>query len=197
MQCCPKCNRTYPDDAPAFCPNEGTRLLRNDAPPAYDPLKTVISTSNPPPPRAAPPQPTQPPPQWQMPTPPPQQGWQQSPQAAPQNWGGGYYQQSGQNLPYGVPYGQSAQQAKGLSIASMIIGIVCCAIMMVKVFTYFLGILPPYIALGGSIVAIILGIVALTKPNYGSKPLAIVGIVTGAPAVVLYVLHLIQRSHFF
>lgn len=197
MQRCPICNRTYPDDAPAFCPNDGTRLLRGDAPPAYDPLKTVISTPNPAPAQNAPPPPTQPPPQWQMPATSPQQGWQQPPQAAPQNWSGGYYQQPGQNLPYVAPYGKPAQQAKGLSIASMIIGIVCCAIMLVKVFTYSLGILPPYIALVGSIVAIILGIIALNKPNYGSKPLAVVGIVTGAPAVVLYVLHLIQGSRFF
>jgi hypothetical protein len=197
MQNCPKCNRTYPDDAPAFCPNDGTRLLRDDQPPAYDLLKTVISTPNQAPAQTAPPPPTQPPPQWQMPAAAQQQGWQQPPQATPQNWGGGYYQQSGQNLPYGASYGQPSQQARGLSIASMIIGIVCCAIMMVKVFTYSLGILPPYIALGGSIVAIILGIIALTKPNYGGKPLAIVGILTGAPAVVLYILHLIQGSRFF
>src|ERR1051325_9431614 len=99
MQSCPTCNRTYPDDAPAFCPNDGTRLLRGDATPAYDPMKTLVSTPNPAPTQAAPP-PTQPPPQWQMPASQPQQGWQQPPQAASQNWGGGYYQQAGQNLPY-------------------------------------------------------------------------------------------------
>src|SRR5689334_5612715 len=26
MKTCPKCNRTYPDDAPGFCPQDGTPL---------------------------------------------------------------------------------------------------------------------------------------------------------------------------
>lgn len=33
MQRCPKCNRTYPDDAPAFCPQDGAHLIRENAAP--------------------------------------------------------------------------------------------------------------------------------------------------------------------
>jgi hypothetical protein len=41
MKTCPKCNRTYPDDAPGFCPQDGTQLV-NDAQ-AYNPQPTMPS----------------------------------------------------------------------------------------------------------------------------------------------------------
>src|SRR3954452_24989423 len=100
MKRCPTCQRTYPDDAPAFCVNDGTRLVDEGAEPAYDPQKIIMSSAPlaPPP---APPQYSSPaaPPPIQPPTqqpPPPQQQQQPmwpppSPQAqAPQaqNWGG-------------------------------------------------------------------------------------------------------------
>lgn len=149
MKRCPNCQRTYPDDAPGFCVNDGTQLVTEEAP-AYDPQKTILAS--PPPPAAPPPQYNPAPPQ--APPPSPQQGYQppneaagikpptgwqpQPPQAQPPaaapwpppppqqqgQWGGGYYQQPGQQ-PYGAPYGApAAGQGKGLSLATFITGIV-------------------------------------------------------------------------
>src|SRR5437762_3327518 len=103
MKRCPSCQRTYPDDAPAFCVNDGARLVDDESQPAYDPQKTILS-STPLTPPTAPPQYTSPaPPPIKPPTeqpPPPQQQqqpmWPPPPQAqAPQaqNWAG--YQQPG------------------------------------------------------------------------------------------------------
>lgn len=96
MKRCPSCQRTYPDDAPDFCPNDGMRLVKEEAA-AFDPEKTmmrsdVIAET----PTQQPPAPTTPPVGQQqplnMPTPdvqppPPQQG-QQSEQTPPmpQQW---------------------------------------------------------------------------------------------------------------
>ena len=151
MKRCPKCQRTYPDDAPGFCVNDGTQLVTEE-PQAYDPQKTILASpppaappppqynpAPPPPPQAPPPPPQQhyqtpndpagmnPPPQWQ---PPPQQHqppaapWPPPPpqQQQPGQWGGGYYpQQPGQQ--YGAPYApQMAGQSKSLSLLTIIVG---------------------------------------------------------------------------
>ena len=86
MKRCPTCNTTYPADGPNFCLNDGTRLLLETPPQAYDPLKTVLS---PPPSVPPPPYPNQPggmpnyqamPPQPQYPQQPAQPQWGYPPQ---------------------------------------------------------------------------------------------------------------------
>ncbi len=150
MKRCPKCQRTYPDDAPGFCVNDGMQLVTEE-PQAYDPQKTIMATPPPaaPPPQynPAPPPPAPPPPQpyqnpnepagmnpqqqWQPQPPPPQQHqppaapWPPPPpqQQPPGQWGGGGYypQQPGQQ--YGAPYApQMAGQSKSLSLMTIIIG---------------------------------------------------------------------------
>ncbi|HWS99927.1 MAG TPA: DUF4190 domain-containing protein [Pyrinomonadaceae bacterium] len=146
MKRCPNCQRTYPDDAPGFCVNDGTQLVTEEAP-AYDPQKTILA-SPPPPPAAPPPQynpaPPQapPPPAYQQPNEAagikPPTGWQpqpppqaQPPAAAPWpppppqqqggQWGGGYYQQPGQQ-PYGAPYAPAGGSSKSLSLVTIIVG---------------------------------------------------------------------------
>jgi hypothetical protein len=148
MKRCPNCQRTYPDDAPGFCVNDGTQLVTEE-PPAYDPQKTILASPPPAPPptpqyNPAPPQ--APPQQYQSPNDPagikPPTGWQpQPPQAQPPaaapwpppppqqqgQWGGGgYYPQAGQQQqqPYGAPYAPAVAQSKGLSMSSFITGIV-------------------------------------------------------------------------
>ena len=78
MKRCPTCQRTYPEDAPDFCPNDGMRLVK-EPPAGFDPERTVLSSGlrvpapvlpEPPrtqPPQApAPPEPTAPPPPHQQ-----------------------------------------------------------------------------------------------------------------------------------
>jgi hypothetical protein len=132
MQRCTTCNQTYPDDAPGFCPNDGARLARDNAP-SFDPQKTVMGATPPSGDLAQPPQPqqpfyNQPPPQWNQP-PPQAQGWppQQQQQMPPaQNWGGYQQQQPppppGQYPPYGMPYQQAGGRRKTLGILSIAFG---------------------------------------------------------------------------
>jgi hypothetical protein len=131
MKRCPTCQRTYPDDAPDYCPNDGMRLVKEEAA-EYDSEKTVMSSGlrvpepvlpEPPPPKAPPPEPPPftPPPSTPQPQqsyapgeppgnqPPPQ--WQppagqpapQSPaaQATPQSWSP---PQPPYTQPLGTPY---------------------------------------------------------------------------------------------
>lgn len=41
MKTCPTCNQTYPDDAPAFCPKDGTRLASDAS--TYNSQPTMVS----------------------------------------------------------------------------------------------------------------------------------------------------------
>src|ERR1051325_7138645 len=43
MKRCPSCQRTFPDDAPSFCPNDGQRLL-NEESATFDPEKTMLAS---------------------------------------------------------------------------------------------------------------------------------------------------------
>lgn len=43
MKRCPSCQRTFPDDAPNFCPNDGQRLV-NEESATFDPEKTVMTS---------------------------------------------------------------------------------------------------------------------------------------------------------
>jgi hypothetical protein len=94
MKRCPSCLKTFPDDAPDFCPNDGMHLVKEEAV-AFDPEKTVMRSgvdaetpTQPPTPTTSPegqpqsyPVPT---PNAQPPTPPAQQ-YEQTP-PTPQQW---------------------------------------------------------------------------------------------------------------
>src|SRR5436853_2213582 len=98
MKRCPSCQKTFPEDAPDFCPNDGMRLVKEESA-AFDPERTVMTSgenasASTQPPAAAPTpieqqqpfpastpnvQPEAPPPPQGQPyeqTPPPQQQWQ-------------------------------------------------------------------------------------------------------------------------
>ena len=152
MKRCPTCNRTFDDDWLSFCTEDGTTLV--DAPSAQLP-------SEPPPTVFIPPaldtDPAAPKP-FDLP------GSYNPPQPITPAW----------QPPPPPPIRPGATQKQGLAIASLIVGIVsltvgwCC---------YFGVVTGP--------VAIALGIIQLVqiknKPNeYTGKPLAIIGIVTGA-----------------
>lgn len=133
MKRCPSCQRTFPDDAPNFCPNDGQRLV-NEESAILDPEKTVMTSSRnlgepkkaaapkpePPPPQTPDLQPPQSPPatgpqgerpaQWQPKAGSqyPQQAWQPQPTAppppaAPPAWGAPY-QQPTAPTPYAAPF---------------------------------------------------------------------------------------------
>ncbi len=53
MKRCPICNRTY-EDTQTFCSEDGTRLVEDSPPPAFDPMATVMSPSIPQPPPPTP-----------------------------------------------------------------------------------------------------------------------------------------------
>ncbi|MBA2732288.1 MAG: hypothetical protein H0U54_05300 [Acidobacteria bacterium] len=103
MKRCPSCQQTYPDDAPDYCSNDGTRLMAEESD-SFDPEKTMMasglrgsepfSASPPPPPSAPPPLPSSsaPPPQQQYKSPgepqgiKPPTGWQPQSEQPQQPW---------------------------------------------------------------------------------------------------------------
>ena len=203
MKRCPKCQRTYPDDAPAFCVNDGAQLANEDAP-AFDPQKTILASAPPPP--QAPPTPPQ---QYSNPAPPPQAAWppppppspQQGQQQQAQNWGG-YYQPGQQQQPGQQPYPQHQQYApaaavpggKGLSLATFLTGLISLLavslifLMAQRVIDYDRDVAE--ICFWGSaalgLVAIVLGALALISRRQRSKWMAILGIVFGLPALLFF-----------
>ena len=216
MKRCPNCQRTYPDDAPGFCVNDGTQLVTEEAP-AYDPQKTILATPPPaaPPPPQYNPAPQQPPPQpyqaandpagikpptQRQPQPPPQAQPPAAPWPPPPpqqqpggQWGGGYYQQPGQQ-PYGAPYAPQVGQSKGLGLASFITGIVS-ALALTLIFLMANRVIDPdrdvaEISFYGSaalgLVAVVLGALALISRKQRSKWMAIVGIILGLPAIAFF-----------
>jgi hypothetical protein len=94
MKRCPSCQRTFPDDAPDFCPNDGMRLVKEEAA-AFDPEKTVMRNDIIAETTIEPPAPTMPPVGQQQPftvptpdaqaSPPPSQQYEQT-QPPPQQW---------------------------------------------------------------------------------------------------------------
>lgn len=123
MKRCPSCQRTFPDDAPSFCPNDGQRLV-NEETATFDPEKTMLASeknvaetptgsatpAGPPPPQSTPPK-LEPPKHTSTTGPqgeqaPPQQFWQ--PQAVSQFQQQGWQPQSpptpGIAPAWGAPY---------------------------------------------------------------------------------------------
>jgi hypothetical protein len=135
MKQCPSCQKTYPDDAPDYCSNDGMRLVSEEAA-AYDPEKTMMSSgqrasepvpqtppaatlperqyheappSAPPPPMQTQPQSDQPPPQGGIQYAP--QGWTPQP-AAPQPYAPQSHTPQPQAAPaWGSPIRQSPPDA--------------------------------------------------------------------------------------
>jgi hypothetical protein len=196
MKRCPTCQRTYPDDAPAFCVNDGTKLVDEAAPQEYDPQKTILSSvpmpppSSPPPPQqysspAPPPvqSPTQQPPpqQQQQPQQPYQPQQQQQPvwppqpqaQAPPQGQNWGSYQQPAQypNYPQ-QQYAPPASGGKAFTLTTLILGVIS-ALALALVFAMANGVIAPDLDV-------------LQIAYYGS-------LATGVIALILGILSMISR----
>jgi hypothetical protein len=192
MKRCPTCQRTYPDDAPGFCVNDGAPLITEE-PQGYDPQKTMLASAPPPPPQYSNPQPppvAQAPPQPMWPPPPPQQHQQQG-----QNWGGGYYQQPGQP-PYGSPYAAQTGKGNKLSLTTLILGCISGLLGFLlladylgwmRMFTRDSG----YATIIASVIigagALVVGALALISARQRSKALAIVGMILSAASIAFYI----------
>jgi hypothetical protein len=205
MKRCPTCQRTYPDDAPAFCVNDGTRLEDEAAQQEYDPQKTILS-SVPLPPPASPlppqqysspvPSPIKPPTQ-QPPSPQQQQPvWPPQPQAqAPQaqNWGG--YQQPAPYQNYQQQYAAPAAGGKGLTLSTLILGIISflgAALLMAMYYRYIdpdetAANVSYYGSLALGVVALVLGSLSLISRRQRSKWMAILGMILGVPGIILFI----------
>jgi hypothetical protein len=189
MKRCPSCQRTYPDDSPAFCVNDGTHLVDEASTPAYDPQKTIMASapppySNPAPPINNPPYPPPPQPVW----PPPQPG---------QNWGGGY-------APPGQAY--APPKGNGLSLATLIIGVVSglLGIFLLLDYLHVIRMLtrdtayPMLIAaVVTGIIAIVLGLIALFSSRQRSKGMAAIGMVLAAFSIGFWIYLEIEYGIFF
>jgi hypothetical protein len=189
MKRCPSCQRTYPDDSPAFCVNDGTRLVDEASTPAYDPQKTIMASapppySNPAPPINNPPYPPPPQPVW----PPPQPG---------QNWGGGY-------APPGQAY--APPKGNGLSLATLIIGVVSglLGIFLLLDYLHVIRMLtrdtayPMLIAaVVTGLIAIVLGLIALFSSRQRGKGMAAIGMVLAAFSIGFWIYLEIEYGIFF
>jgi hypothetical protein len=205
MKRCPTCQRTYPDDAPAFCVNDGTKLVTGESSSSYDPQKTILSSATPTPPQYSSPQPpsikppTQQPPLQQQP-PPQQPMWPPPPQAqAPQaqNWAGGYY-------PQGQAY--APVKSKGLSLTTFIVGAVSGILGGLLFIDYVSGafrfsrdVAYPLLigAIATGVIAIILGIISLISSRQSGKALAAIGLILGAASVGFWIYLEVDRGIFF
>jgi hypothetical protein len=224
MKRCPNCQRTYPDDSPGFCVNDGTQLVTEE-PPAYDPQKTILASpppAAPPPPQYNPAPPQAPPPQYQSPNDPagikPPTAWQpQPPQAQPPaaapwpppppqqqgQWGGGgYYPQPGQQQPYGAPYAPQAGQSKLIGLLSFITGIISAAALTL-IFLMAERVIDPdrdvaeicfYGSAALGLVAVVLGALGLISRRQRSKWMAIVGLILGVPAILFFFYAVFSRG---
>ena len=195
MKHCPTCQRTYPDDAPAFCTNDGTRLVAEESSEPFDPQKTVLASAPPPSPpqqQYSAPAPQNNP---QPPVPQHQQAWQTPPpQQQAQNWGGGYYQQQPQAQQWPPQYAPSAG-SKSLTLTTLIVGVIS-ALAIALIFAMVRGLVTPdrdvakiayYGSAGLGVVALVLGIIALISKRQRSKWMAIVGLILGLPAIALFI----------
>jgi hypothetical protein len=200
MKRCPSCQRTYPDDAPAFCVSDGTRLIDEES--AYDPQKTIMASAPPPPPQYSnpvpqpnnPPSPPQPPPQQQQqpPWPPPPQHQQQG-----QNWGGGYYPQA---------QGYEPPKSKSLSLAALIIGCISGILGTLLLLDYLRYIrmltkdtaIPMLIAaIATGVIALVLGLIALFSSRQRGKGMAAVGMVLAAFSIGFWIYLEVEYGIFF
>jgi uncharacterized protein DUF4190 len=166
MKYCPNCNRQYSETWLTFCSEDGTMLIE-DLTPAADPDRDPVIREPVVQDRSE--QETQ----WLPRQTPAAGGWIAPDERAPMApaW-----------RPPPPPAQPIRQQSQGLALGSMITGL--------------LGLVIGCFGPAPGIAAIILGGIALSKiksspETYTGKPLAIIGIVTGAVTVVLYSLIII------
>jgi hypothetical protein len=186
MKRCPRCQQTFPDEAPELCPYDGTQIVSDYAQqqqPYYAGGQQPYGM------------PGDPPPPWQP----------QSPPA------GAYYQQPGQYPPpYGGPYAPRAGSG-GLSKAALFTGIGSLGGFIVAVLFAVIAInsrnrdlLPvvgifAVLSLLAGLTAIVLGIVTLSMANRNpmmNKVHGILGIVFGAIPILLWLLGLANGRRF-
>jgi hypothetical protein len=191
MKRCPTCQRTYPDDSPGFCVNDGVQLVTEE-PQSYDPQKTMLASAPPPPPQYSNPQPppiAQPPQQAAWPPPPP-------PQQQAQNWGGGYYPQPGQPQPYGAPYAPQTVKSNKLSLIALITGCVSglLGFMLLAdylgwahIFNLDSGKATIIATVATGAIALVVGAMALISARQRSKALAVIGMVLSAASIAFYI----------
>ncbi len=166
MKYCPTCKRTFTDPTLGFCIEDGTPLVPDDS---ADSQATAIFNA-PPPTAQMPPRPTE-----YAPQPPQDKAWPPAPY--------GWSRESGQVwTPPPPPTIRESKPQSGMAIASMILGLVSVTIGL----CCYVGVLT-------APVAMVLGFVALSQikknpEQYSGKPMAIVGIVSGALYFVILVL---------
>lgn len=162
MKRCPSCNRTFTDQSLGFCIDDGTALVLDNAASSLESQATRILPGPPPTVQMPPPRATEygagtspNAPSWQP------YGWANE---SPAVW-------TPPPPPAGVP---AAKPQQGLAVASLVLGIVT---MTVGWCCYFGVLTGP--------IAVTLGIFSLVQiknnpSQYSGKPLAIIGIATGA-----------------
>jgi len=208
MKRCPSCQRTFPEDAPDFCPNDGMRLVKEESA-AFDPERTMMTSGENASAAAQPPAPAPPPPQGQPyeQMPPPlqqwqpqegnqfqqQAGWPPAPlpqQSATPAWGSPFQQQP-VGASFEAPFTQPPSgRSRAIAIAALVFGVDAATIMALNVsrsrdFLRILLYALPIIALALGITSLFL---ALKKPTrFGGVELAIVALAFGVAGFV-YVL---------
>lgn len=178
MKQCPKCQQIYPDNAPDFCPNDGTRMM------AAAPQQQYAPGAGSQQPYGAPP-----PPQQNWPPPPPQQGTP----------GGGYQPHAAH-----APYAPHAAASGGLGKAAMWSGLI--SLLLTVALFIIVGVAKDsdydidtivkiiYMAMvAAGIIGLVLGIISLVKRG-GSKGKAIVGICTSLPALAFFAYIIIDKG---
>jgi len=156
MKRCPKCNQTFDEGWLSFCTADGTTLIEESAASSNEPPPTIMAPA--PPPVSKPNAPAN----WNTPS-----GGFGSPQfPVPQP------AQPAWQPPPPPPYAAGPQQ--GLAVASLITGIFtvtigwCC----------YLGVITGPVAIGMGIYSLVQ--IKNNPDKFTGKPLAIIGIVTGA-----------------
>jgi hypothetical protein len=179
MKYCPQCNRQYTETWLTFCSDDGTMLIEELSPPVDPNWNPIVRepTYKPPPSEEQT--------QWLPREPPSTPAWvapdERPPMRTPPVW-----DSARPAAPVWQPPPPPArpvkQQSQGLALASMLTGLLGLV----------LGCLGPL----PGVAALVLGWMALsqikkTPETTGGKPMAIIGIVTGALTVVFYGLFLL------
>jgi hypothetical protein len=170
MKRCPTCNSTFDNEYLSYCTTDGTVLIRDEVSARLELQETALLSEPPPTVVMPPPRPTeyvaQAP---NAPTPPEPYGWANESPAA---W---------VPPPPPVPFGGVTRPAQqGTAVASLILGLISIT------FGWICG--GPVFGL----LAVVLGAVALIQikrnpQQHSGKPMALVGLITGGLALLVYV----------
>jgi uncharacterized protein DUF4190 len=178
MKRCPTCNRTFADESVGFCIDDGTALVQDNAASSLESQATAILPG--------------PPPTMQMPPPRATEYVAGTSPNAPSRQPYGWANESPAAWTPPPPPGVSASKPQqGLAVASLVLGIVS---MTVGWCCYFGVLTGP--------IAVALGIFSLVQiknnpSEYTGKPLAIIGIATGALYFVLLALIVLIKGMSF